>query len=278
MAIHLYLKPIYSHFRGQTIKTPKSYLLFINSHKASEHKMGETVELHLPAGKNSLQVKISPVPEYFPSYARLLNVFPRAKSNSIAIKINADNVAESVYFVCEDTGTSMSDDLKRWGIWLLWLVQFKQKPHVLSLDKVSKEVFYKEKEEKKPKETHWLQKTPSMKRLLGSVIIVDILMVLFSIYLFNQSPSGIVSGMAIALFLSLTGLGTSWYYFYKSSVVSPHYYKTLRFKGVLYGIVFAIIAYNTINDTLVYGISILFLCFYIFIFFNTKRVFREQKT
>src|SRR5699024_1299756 len=195
------------------------------------------------------------------------------KSPSIDIKTNRK---QSVYITCESSDSSLAGTLKRWGaIFLSWF-HLHQKQYTLSFTEVSENVFNKQKTEKRGEKSHKLRKSTAIQYIILVEFITKAATVGFGVYLFNLT-TGISKAMAIVLILALTGLPSCWGYFYRSSVVPANYYKSLRFRCVLYSVAIAIIAFNMNYTPLITGISILLESAYLFIFLKAKRFFTRAE-
>lgn len=278
MSLYIYFKPIYFHSRdGQYMISPRLYDFLVNGHKESDYKMGETGNINLPSGKNTIQVKLSPLPKYYPIILRFLfdKIIPLAKSDRIEMEIGEDKGSIPIYFVCENWSKSMSDEIKRWSLWIIKLILMKKRPRRLMLNEVSQETFYKQEEDPKAKQVLFPKPSPSQKRLIFGEIIAGVLMAVFGIYLYSQ-PSDSLSGWGAVLFLSgLPSFPRLWGYFSKSILVfSPN---VLRFRCILYVGILGVIAYYTWNQPLAFTLSILFIVVYAFVFFKAKRVARKHK-
>lgn len=247
--------------------------IYINGLKKSVVNVDKVQKLDLPVGTYSLLVKTSPLPDFYPSIIKVWSKLkPQPKSNHVNIEINKNNEATALYVVCGSWADSVAGIFKRWFVWLFRLITFKKKPHQLLLTKVSKEEFIQQKEKPVAK-SKYLPKIPEAKRLILTKIILDVLMIPFGIYIYNQA-SGFAAYMGFILFLPIFGFVTQTGKF-SNRVPS---YKSLRSLSVLNAIILATIAYFTLNQPFIFGFSMLFLCIYGFVFFKAKTLFQNQKT
>lgn len=241
---------------------------------------GEQMRFELPPGSHKLRAKtgLSPnflVNTYFHKFIRILTIYNAKTSRVIRIDSPHNSDEKIYYFLCFDS-PSFTEELKRVGRRMIKLFGIGEGPHSISLTEINKDSF-KNKSIDKPLHVDFKRKRPTEtteeKQLVLWNISLGTLMLVFGMYVFNQ-PIGDAAKMGTVMFLM--GFGPTVrmlrYMFNRHLILR---YKLLRGLGIIMPIYFALFATQVYNYSRLFGISILFIVAYLYIFFRAKSVLKR---